>query len=51
MTPILLTKGITKDYVNKSVLKGLDVEFYENRFTAILGQSGSGKNKNKDLEM
>lgn len=43
MTPILSAENITKDYVNENVLKGVSVQFYENSFTAILGQSGSGK--------
>lgn len=43
MTPILSAENVTKDYVNESVLKGISVEFYENSFTAVLGQSGSGK--------
>lgn len=44
---MLKLKNITKDYVagNETVkaLKGIDIEFRENEFVSILGQSGCGK--------
>lgn len=43
MAPILSAENITKDYEKENVLKCVSVQFYENSFTAILGQSGSGK--------
>ncbi len=44
---MLCLKGITKDYVTGDetvkALKGIDIEFRENEFVSILGQSGCGK--------
>lgn len=44
---VLKLKNITKDYVagNETVkaLKGINIEFRENEFVSILGQSGCGK--------
>lgn len=44
---MLKLENITKDYVsgNETVkaLKGIDIEFRENEFVSILGQSGCGK--------
>ena len=44
---MLKLKSITKDYTagNETVkaLKGIDIEFRENEFVSILGQSGCGK--------
>ena len=44
---MLKLKGITKDYVmgdeTVHALKGIDLEFRENEFVAVLGHSGCGK--------
>ena len=44
---MLKLKNITKDYVTGdtvvNALKGIDIEFRENEFVSILGQSGCGK--------
>ncbi|MBR4554126.1 MAG: ABC transporter ATP-binding protein/permease [Ruminococcus sp.] len=44
---MLSLKGITKNYVTGDetvkALKGIDIEFRENEFVSILGQSGCGK--------
>ncbi len=44
---MLKLKNITKDYItgNERVkaLKGINIEFRENEFVSILGQSGCGK--------
>lgn len=44
---MLKLKGIRKDYVMGDTvvhaLKGIDIEFRENEFVSILGQSGCGK--------
>ena len=44
---MLKLKGIKKDYVMGDTvvhaLKGIDIEFRENEFVSILGQSGCGK--------
>lgn len=44
---MLKLKSITKDYNsgNEKVraLKGIDIEFRENEFVSVLGQSGCGK--------
>ena len=44
---MLTLRGITKDYVSGSMrvsaLRGVDLEFGENEFAAILGPSGCGK--------
>ncbi len=44
---MLKLKKITKDYVSGDervkALKGIDIEFRENEFVSILGQSGCGK--------
>ena len=44
---MLQLKNITKNYLsgdNKvQALKGIDIEFRENEFVSILGQSGCGK--------
>lgn len=44
---MLKLSGITKDYVTGDetvhALKGIDIEFRENEFVSILGQSGCGK--------
>ncbi len=44
--PLLYTKGIKKSYgdgVKTEVLKGIDIEIFENEFLTIMGHSGSGK--------
>lgn len=44
MTTVLSARNITKRFSEKEeVLKGIDVDFYENSFAAVLGPSGSGK--------
>lgn len=44
---MLKLSGITKDYITGDekvhALKGIDIEFRENEFVSILGQSGCGK--------
>ena len=44
---MLKLEHITKDYVSGDTtvkaLKGIDIEFRENEFVSILGQSGCGK--------
>ena len=44
---MLKLKGITKDYAvgeeTVHALKGIDLEFRESEFVAILGHSGCGK--------
>ena len=44
---ILTLKNVKKDYVTgagvQQVLKGIDLEIYENEFLVILGESGCGK--------
>ncbi len=46
LNPVMELKGITKVYGEKiktQVLFGVDLQFYEGSFNAIIGQSGSGK--------
>ena len=44
---MLQLKNITKNYLSGDnevqALKGIDIEFRENEFVSILGQSGCGK--------
>lgn len=44
---MLKLKQITKEYIaggeSVQALKGIDIEFRENEFVSILGQSGCGK--------
>lgn len=44
MTTVLQATGIRKNYNGREeILKGVNIELYENSFTAVLGPSGSGK--------
>lgn len=43
MESILKTENLKKCFEREEVLRGINLEFYENTFTAILGPSGSGK--------
>jgi polar amino acid transport system ATP-binding protein len=40
---ILNVKGLNKDFEDKSVLKGIDLEVYRGQIVALIGSSGSGK--------
>ena len=40
---MISTKGITKDYGDLKVLKGIDIEINEREVVAIVGASGAGK--------
>jgi polar amino acid transport system ATP-binding protein len=40
---ILNVKGLKKDFEDKSVLKGIDLEVYRGQIVALIGSSGSGK--------
>lgn len=43
MEAILMADGVTKNFGNEKVIKGISLSVFENTFTAILGPSGSGK--------
>ena len=36
-------KGLTKNFEDQQVLKGIDLNIYENEFLTLLGPSGCGK--------
>ena len=40
---IIELKGITKNFDNQQVLRGIDLNIYENEFLTLLGPSGCGK--------
>ena len=40
---IIEFKNITKDFEGQVVLKGIDLDIYENEFVTLLGPSGCGK--------
>lgn len=40
---IIELKGITKTFDDQQVLKGIDLNIYENEFLTLLGPSGCGK--------
>lgn len=40
---IIELKGITKNFDNQQVLRGIDLNIYENQFLTLLGPSGCGK--------
>ena len=46
-TPIISLRGVTKEYPSGDgvlkVLKGIDLDIYENEFLVVLGESGCGK--------
>ena len=42
-TPLIELKGLTKNYEDQQVLKGIDLTIYENEFLTLLGPSGCGK--------
>ena len=41
--PLIELKGLTKNYDDQQVLKGIDLNIYENEFLTLLGPSGCGK--------
>ena len=41
--PIIELKGLTKNFEDQQVLKGIDLTIYENEFLTLLGPSGCGK--------
>lgn len=43
MQVVMAAEGITKEFGNEKVIKGISLKIHENTFTAILGPSGSGK--------
>lgn len=43
MQVVMAAEGITKEYGNEKVIKGISLKIHENTFTVILGPSGSGK--------
>ncbi|MFM2277737.1 MAG: hypothetical protein RIT12_1133, partial [Actinomycetota bacterium] len=40
---ILNVKGVRKNFEDKEVLKGIDLEVYRGQIVALIGSSGSGK--------
>ena len=40
---IIEFRGIVKQFDNQIVLKGINLDIYENEFVTLLGQSGCGK--------
>ena len=42
-TPLIELKGLTKNYEDQQVLKGIDLTIHENEFLTLLGPSGCGK--------
>lgn len=43
MQVVMAAEGITKEFGNEKVIKGISLKIHENTFTVILGPSGSGK--------
>ncbi|MDY0278523.1 MAG: ATP-binding cassette domain-containing protein, partial [Acholeplasma sp.] len=43
MKKLIELKGITKAFGGQVVLKGIDLDIYENEFVTLLGPSGCGK--------
>ncbi len=43
MKKLIEIKGLTKEYGGNVVLKGMDLDIYENEFVTFLGPSGCGK--------
>lgn len=43
MKTILKTNGLSKQFEETEVLKGIDIEIEKGEFVAVMGQSGSGK--------
>src|SRR5690242_12827325 len=43
MTPVILTRGLTKDYDRVHALHDIDVEIADGEFVAVTGPSGCGK--------
>ena len=41
--PRLLAKGIRKEFADRQVLRGVDLEVYPGQIVALIGSSGSGK--------
>ncbi len=41
--PVIEVRGVTKDYGDRQVLRGIDLEVGEHRALALIGASGSGK--------
>ena len=39
---ILNVKGVRKNFEDKEVLKGIDLEVYRGQIVALIGSSGSG---------
>mgnify|MGYP003302195108 CR=1 FL=1 len=50
---MLILKNIVKDYITGDTtvraLKGIDINFRESEFVAVLGHNGSGKSTQLDL--
>ena len=42
---IIELKGITKNFDDQQVLRGIDLKIKENEFLTLLGPSGCGKTK------
>ena len=40
---IISLKGVTKNFDDQQVLRGIDLNIYENEFLTLLGPSGCGK--------
>ena len=43
MKPLIELKNITKTFDDQQVLKGINLNIYENEFLTLLGPSGCGK--------
>ena len=43
MKPLIQFKNIVKDFDGQLVLKGINLDIYENEFVTLLGPSGCGK--------
>jgi len=42
---IIELKNISKNFEDQQVLKGIDLNIYENEFLTLLGPSGCGRNQ------
>ena len=42
---IIELKNISKNFEDQQVLKGIDLNIYENEFLTLLGPSGCGKDR------
>ena len=43
MNKLIQLKNLTKNFDDQQVLKGIDLNIYENEFLTLLGPSGCGK--------